>query len=261
MKNAIFYFSGTGNSLYTAKQVCSKLDDCELINIAKQIQNGYEIDEVDSIGFIIPVYVFGAPLIVEEFIEKIKITKYRYLYILFVHGGAPYSAVFSLKKKLTLAGYRVDAGYELLSADNYIEGNNPPDNEKSIELVKLLNEEVDRIIDKIKNKIKGFPRTAIWKKLFGSLVQPSFNKIASKASKKFRVTDKCNGCSTCVKLCPREIILLNDKKKPEWIGNNCEMCFACINLCPKMAIEIGKKTIGRNRYKNPEISIKELMIR
>ena len=55
MKNYIFYFSGTGNSLYTAKLVSSKLENTELINIAKQIDTGYEVEKADTIGFVIPV--------------------------------------------------------------------------------------------------------------------------------------------------------------------------------------------------------------
>ena len=31
-------------------------------------------------------------------------------------------------------------------------------------------------------------------------------------------------------------------------GKTCIHCSACINRCPKLAIEYGKKTIGKNRY-------------
>lgn len=34
---------------------------------------------------------------------------------------------------------------------------------------------------------------------------------------------------------------------------------ACIQYCPNEAIEYGKKTIGRKRYKNPNISLKEMI--
>jgi NAD-dependent dihydropyrimidine dehydrogenase PreA subunit len=39
--------------------------------------------------------------------------------------------------------------------------------------------------------------------------------------------------------------------KPFW-GNNCTHCMACINRCPADAIEYGKGTIGKPRYKGPE---------
>jgi len=261
MNNYIFYFSGTGNSLYTAKLISAKDKNTELVSITRHIKNGYEIEKADTIGFVIPVYVFGAPIIVEEFIKKLKVNEYNYLYILFVHGGGPYSAVFNFKKKLSKAGFRVDAGYEVVSPENYIVGNNPPDIKKSIELLETTKEELQKVIEDVKTKKKIFPNIVFWKKILGMLLQPFFKSIASKASKKFSVSSNCNGCEICVKLCPREIISLNTDRQPEWKGNNCEMCYACINICPQKAIEIEKKTQGKNRYKNPEITVSELIVR
>jgi len=56
MKNAIYYFSGTGNSLAIAKKLndmmIEKNDIISIPNIMKQ----KIITEADSIGFIFPVY-------------------------------------------------------------------------------------------------------------------------------------------------------------------------------------------------------------
>jgi ferredoxin len=261
VKNYIFYFSGTGNSLSTAKQVFTKIENTKLINIAEQTDSGYEIEDADTIGFVLPVYLFGAPLIAEEFIKKLKIKSHKYLYVLFVHGGAPYSAVNNFQKKLNEAGLKVDAGYEVVSPDNYIEGNNPPHINAVKEILVESKLEIETVVKEIINKKNTFPKISIWKKLFGSLIRLSFKGIASKAAQKFIVSDECNACGICVKLCPRKIISINDTSKPKWIGNNCEMCFSCINLCPNEAIEIGKKTEGRNRYKNPEITVQEMIVR
>ena len=40
--------------------------------------------------------------------------------------------------------------------------------------------------------------------------------------------------------------------KPKW-GDNCTHCMGCINLCPKDAIEFGKGSVGKHRYKGPEV--------
>ena len=47
----IFYFTGTGNSLYAAKQL-----DPELISIPQAIHRDRLIFEADSIGIVCPVY-------------------------------------------------------------------------------------------------------------------------------------------------------------------------------------------------------------
>ncbi|MBT3318959.1 MAG: 4Fe-4S binding protein [Clostridia bacterium] len=261
MNNYIFYFSGTGNSLSIAKQICARTQNTELISITNQIESGYEIEDADTIGFVLPVYLFGAPLIAEEFIKKLKIKRHKYLYVLFVHGGAPYSAVNNFKSKLNDAGLKVDAGFEIVSPDNYIAGNNPPNIEEARDILSKSKEELNKVIEEMKNRENSFPKISLRKNLFGTLMRPSFKGIASKAAQKFITTNDCNACGTCVKLCPRGIISINENNRPEWIGSNCEMCFSCINLCPKKAIEIGKKTEGRNRYKNPEVTITELTVR
>ncbi|SIR09457.1 hypothetical protein SAMN05920897_1385 [Alkalispirochaeta americana] len=62
----IFYFSGTGNSYLVAKKLGMKIENCELIKITYEIKR--EIYEDDIIGIVFPVYYFGLPKIVENFL-------------------------------------------------------------------------------------------------------------------------------------------------------------------------------------------------
>ena len=43
--SVIFYFSGSGNSLYTAKMAAQSLKDCRLENIANYIKNPYKVED------------------------------------------------------------------------------------------------------------------------------------------------------------------------------------------------------------------------
>lgn len=52
-------------------------------------------------------------------------------------------------------------------------------------------------------------------------------------------------------------IKINDIK-PFWNGN-CIDCMACINNCPRNAINIGKSTIKKGRYRNLYIKLDELI--
>jgi len=76
-------------------------------------------------------------------------------------------------------------------------------------------------------------------------------------NKKFNVNDDCIGCSICEKICLVKNIKLSGKR-PIWNGD-CVDCMACINNCPRNAINIGKSTIKKNRYKNPYIKLEELL--
>ena len=70
------------------------------------------------------------------------------------------------------------------------------------------------------------------------------------ADKKFFVTEGCNGCGLCEKLCPLNNITMVDGK-PKW-GGNCTQCMACICGCPKEAMEYGRRSKGKIRYQCPE---------
>ena len=59
----IFYFTGTGNSLYVAEKLRDELDDT-LVSIASMKKNNtYEFDLVSSdyLGFVFPVYYYIIP--------------------------------------------------------------------------------------------------------------------------------------------------------------------------------------------------------
>lgn len=75
--------------------------------------------------------------------------------------------------------------------------------------------------------------------------------------KNYHVTEKCNGCGTCERICPVGNIKMVDMK-PRW-GNTCEQCVACIQWCPAKAIEYADKTAKRRQYRHPEVKISDLL--
>jgi len=71
----IFYFTGTGNSLFAAKKIHEELDH-EIIDISKAMEEKQfenTLSENESIGFVIPVYYYGVPSIVEDFIKSVNV--------------------------------------------------------------------------------------------------------------------------------------------------------------------------------------------
>lgn len=65
---------------------------------------------------------------------------------------------------------------------------------------------------------------------------------------RFRVGERCNGCSRCVAVCPQANIRIGDDRRPVY-GDDCTMCLACLHACPRTAIEWGPFTKGKQRYK------------
>lgn len=67
--------------------------------------------------------------------------------------------------------------------------------------------------------------------------------------KKFRVTfdeNRCKGCSLCIEVCPKDILVLNETKSnakgyyPSSIVDMdaCIGCMSCALMCPDVVIEI-----------------------
>ncbi len=75
----IFYFTGTGNSLYVAKTIGDKLGE-QSIDITKAMKEKsfvYRLSSDEKIGFVFPVYFYGVPSIVADFIAELKLNQIR----------------------------------------------------------------------------------------------------------------------------------------------------------------------------------------
>lgn len=82
----LFYFTGTGNSLYAAKQI-----EKDPLSIP-QVMQGTALDfSAEQIGIVAPIYGHEVPPMVKEFLRKAKFhTDYFYMVLTYGnrHGGA-----------------------------------------------------------------------------------------------------------------------------------------------------------------------------
>lgn len=112
----VFYFTGTGNSLYVAKQL-----DAQQVSIPQVIHEENTVYKADSIGVVCPVYGHEMPAMVKEFLQKADFhTEYFYLILTYgrIHGGAADLAeVF-----LDTCGKKADYINTIMMVDNFLPG-------------------------------------------------------------------------------------------------------------------------------------------
>ena len=70
--NKIYYFTGTGNSLQIAEDLSGELGESSINKIAEY---SGDLIEADTLGIIFPIYFWGLPLIVCEFLKKLNVKK------------------------------------------------------------------------------------------------------------------------------------------------------------------------------------------
>jgi len=258
MKTTIFYFSGTGNCLKVALDLKQKLTDVDVVPIQRVI--GSKVDlSADRIGFVFPVYAWGPPVIMSEFMSALpSFTKYSFAIV--TYGGFAGSTLKKTKKILQKRGINLNAGFKIKMPGNYtpLYGAVPLDKQKNI--LKQAKEELDSIIPLIKDSkdIKIPYGFFVTNALMSGLAYNLFAKNVRKSAKSFWVTKDCTGCGICEKVCPVKNIELVEKK-PVW-ADKCEQCMACLQWCPVEAVQSGKKTISRKRYHHPDVKAADLFL-
>lgn len=70
----IFYFSGTGNSAWVARQLAEGQNE-ELLSIAMEIDRNkaYKLKEGEKVGFVFPVYAWGTSQDSTSFYSSAKV--------------------------------------------------------------------------------------------------------------------------------------------------------------------------------------------
>lgn len=256
MKTSLFFFSSTGNSLIVAKDIAAKLPETQIFSIPRIIDQEIDLN-VDNVGIVFPVYFAGVPRIVNHFLEKIDLSKAKYVFAICTCGGFPMGTLLQVRNHLKKKGITLNAGFSIQMPGNYLikygaisvekqEQLLIKENEKVATIVKMIMDQQENKIEKNNFVINGIGNLAY------KLMFPKFPTL----DKNFIVDDKCNSCNICERVCPVHNIRM-ENGKPNWQGN-CEHCLACIQWCPAEAIQYCTKTTTRKRYHHPDVLVKQL---
>lgn len=296
MREVIYYFSGTGNSLYIAKLLSSELN-FSYRRVSKHLKDEQSLELINQIVLVFPMYNHSYPLIVKDFLitlsQRISLSQIHFSAVC-TYGNGLGITLIQLDKLLQELGASLSLGYGIKMPYNYVEPigfkirgfldsfiireHSDLEIKAANELAQCKVREIARLISEkgfaepeassvfieslvVKLGLQNTVQKKVWAKVGGSYTtkEETFYDMVKHMDDGFSINEKCVKCGVCSSVCPVDNIIKGNDGKPEF-KHDCEQCFACVAWCPAQAIDFRNSTIERRRYHNTEISVTDMLM-
>lgn len=263
MKTTLYYFSATGNSLKLARDVAASLGDCELVSIATAMDADTITSSSERIGFVFPVFAWGLPRMVSDFVDRVVLPGARYVFAISTCVAIPGNTLGELGKRLRNKGLRLHAGFAVGAGRSSLMKLNRLDDiiirlDGGRKKIRPADERLAEMVDAIRALEVVRPETSSWAaNVFGSLLHGPALKSFKTSDAKFTISDACKGCGNCAKVCPRANIRLAEGRPS--FNHDCELCHACIQWCPQFAIRHPGFDANPRQYRNSAIRLADML--
>ncbi len=278
MRTEIYYFSGTGNSLFVAKELQKRIPDSLVVPIVSRLQNDVIPTQGTSVGIVFPVHALTLPLAVKRFLKKVDLSATDYVFAVATRLGTVFDGFTVMERLLRKKHRRLDSRFLLTMGSNdcKVEHYRCPTEGEIIQMKSAVLDRIEAIREIVNHK------TPYQEKDREYLYDCSSNRLLNFFLMKwiagclafseyiggvnyFYSQKHCSGCGICQKVCLSQKIVMVDKK-PVWQKKIlCYMCYACINYCPEQAVQIeGIRGVVKSfstengRYSHPYATVSDI---
>ena len=129
----IYWFSGTGNTYWLAREFAKSFPGAELISIASLDRSEDVVFDADFTGIFFPVYCFGIPDILARFLNRVQPMQDqgdRFIYAVCSSGGFPGAALPLVEDTLQSKNINLNSCFHIRMISNYIPLSEPPDRKR-----------------------------------------------------------------------------------------------------------------------------------
>lgn len=247
----IIYYTGTGNSRFIAEAAADFLAD-EVTDARPYIKThkaGSFTSTTPNV-FCSPTYAWRLPLVFSHFIEESHFSGSKDAWFIMSCGDDVGHASAYIQKLCQKKGLHFRGLLPVVMPENYLALFPVPGPQEAREIIDAALPTLKQGLERIQQNQDFAPLPcSLSDRLKSGMINVLFRRFVVK-SRAFRSTEACIGCGRCVQNCVQNNIVLKEQR-PQW-GNDCIHCMACICSCPVEAIEYGKKTIGKARYRCPD---------
>lgn len=266
MKTLIAFFSGTGNTRYCAGYLAARLresgDDVRVRSIETLAHA--EIAAADRLVVGFPVYACDMPSLMKAYLGHLPDAAGKPAYVFCTKALYAGNAVKKAADSLKSRGYSVHGSAEAVmpGSDGLVFLNRD-----SAAAKKAYDRDFSKIapLDRLAEILAAGPETGgrapeksrgsgLPARLAGAAAdgffKPLFGPLTHLMAGKFRADDACIRCGLCARICPAHNIRVTADGVT--FGRQCYLCMRCVNQCPESAVQIGRGTVGKMRWKGPD---------
>lgn len=271
MKKIIYYFSGTGNSLYAAGKIAELIGGAEIISVRCN-PDSISASDADVIGFVCPVYEWDVPGIFKEFVEQLTVNPNAYIFMVATYIAILGKSFETIDRLLVEKGAHLNYGRAIRCVASQCIAYPPFPPERI--MIPYMEKQIQKAGKEIgQKKLRDYPKmSVITRRRFDKTMEP-FLALESEYDKGFYTDDRCKSCGICEKVCPTRNITMKDEH-PKW-NHHCHGCNACVAYCPTKAIQYKVPQVykeldsiickmlclpeKRKRYHHPHVEARDLM--
>jgi hypothetical protein len=208
INTVLYYYTGTGNSLWTARAFAEKLGDTELVPMHR-MNHGSHGSKADTVGLVFPVHIWGVPRLVRNFIQSMEEQPGVYYFAVAVNAGQVSRTLIQLKELMAKYNLTLSAGFGIKFPSNYIPWGGPGPLHLHRKLLNAATEKIKVTASYISSRKSGLlEKGPLWQRvLFTGLYKMTYNLVKT-LDKSFHIDGTCTSCGICESVCPVKNITL-----------------------------------------------------